>query len=286
MRVCFCTSDKPRERLLADAFARGAMAHGDDAVVRPLEADKQIVPDIDVAAMVGVKSRELYRAYWNAGVHVIMIDKGYTRHSGNGPVRLWEYWRVAVDGHHPTRYLMDVARPSDRFDRLSLEVKPWREAGDQIVFAGSSQKYHDFYSLRDPTEFARKIIRQTRSLQPEREVIYRPKPSWQDAVPIKGSTFSKGKSSIYDVLDGAHALITHGSNACFEAMLLGVPSVILGDAVAKPISSTTIDEIAAPRLAPETERQQLLWNLAYSQWTLTEFTSGEAWNVIRPQILR
>lgn len=285
MRVCFWHSDKPREHLLANAFAEGVRTHPDDTItMRPLLPTVEVA-DCDVACMVGVKSRELYRAHWDKGVHVIYLDKGYTRHAAPGPVKLWEYWRVAVDGHHPTQTLMNIARPEDRMDRLGLLMQPWRRSGAGIVIAGSSQKYHDFYGLRDPTAWATKLVRFIQANFPKRPIIYRPKPSWRDAVPIPGSTFSQG-GEIGDVLQGAWALVTHGSNAVFEAVLGGIPCIVLGDAVAKPISSTRMEELETPRLATYAERNQWAANLAYCQWTLPEFASGEAWRVIRPQIFR
>lgn len=284
MRVCFFSSEKARERLLADAFMRGVIEHGDDAFMRPLGDEGNTTIEAECFVMVGVKSRELFHAHWSRGAHVIMLDKGYVRHSGPGPIPTWEYWRVSVDAHHPTQYLMDTARPSDRFDRLNLEVQPWRTKGKQVVIAGSSAKYHAFYDLKDPTTFAKQIIKEL--LPRGRPIIYRPKPSWKEAVEIKGSIFSRGKESIMDVLAGAHALVTHGSNATFEAMLAGIPSIVLGEAVAKPISSTSLTEIEDPRIASDEERLQLLHNLAYCQWRMSEFASGEAWSFIRPVLFR
>jgi len=75
-------------------------------------------------------------------------------------------------------------------------------------------------------------------------------------------------------------LVTHGSNACFDAVCLGIPCIILGDAVAKNMSSTTLDEIESPRLASEAERHQWLSDLAYWQWTEAEHASGEAWDFL------
>lgn len=287
MRVVFHASDKPRERLLADAFLAGAKYHGDDGRVIPLSSDKSAIPECEVAVMVGVKSRELYQSYWNAGTHVVYLDKGYSRHGAEGPIPIWEYWRVSVDDHHPTAYLMNVKRPPDRWKRLGLKVYPWRdrESARHIVFAGSSAKYHAFYGLKDPTAYAKQVIKALAPLG--REIIYRPKPSWKEAVEIKGSTFNKAKeASIYDVLEGAYCLVTHGSNAVFEAMLMGIPSVVLGNAVARPISSTTLEEARKPRCASDELRYQLLYNLAYMQWTMEEFASGEAWATIRPRLLR
>lgn len=282
VKVCFFRSEKPREGLLADAFVRGLIEHGDDGVVRRLTGETQLASDCEVAVMFGVKSREAFHANWGAGVHTIMLDKGYTRHRRSGPVKTWEYHRVAVDGHQPTAYLGKVNHPSDRFERLGLEVKPWRASGEHILLAGSSQKYHDFYGISDPTRFWTKAVKRLSGT--EREIVYRPKPSWRDAVPIEGTRFSDSGETIADVLAGAHAMVTHGSNACFEAMLAGVPAIVLGDGVTKKISSTRLEDIESPRLAGDEERTQLLCNLAYSQFTLSEFASGEAWSHIRPII--
>lgn len=282
MRVTFWHSDKPREHLLADAFAAGVRTHADDTCeLRPLQPHI-VVAACDVAVMVGVKSRELYQAHWAAGIHVIYLDKGYTRHSIPGPVKVWEYWRTAIDAHHPTGRLMRVARPDDRAERLGLVLQPWRKKGSRIVLAGSSLKYHDFYGLRHPTTWAQKLVKQIQTVS-ELPIVYRPKPSWREAVPIDGTEFSRD-GDITEVLENAWCLVTHGSNAVFEAAINGIPSVVLGDAVAKPISSQTIEEIPNPKLASYADRHQWLANLAYCQWTLEEMASGEAWSILRPQL--
>lgn len=282
MRVCFFTNEKPRERILSDVFLRGLAAHGDEGEIRRLDGTAQVADGCEVACMIGVKSRAVCDANWRAGVHTLYFDKGYLRHRADSPVRIWEYWRVAVDGHHPTRTLMKVARPHDRLDALGLEMRPWRSEGEHIVIAGSSAKYHEFCGLPEPTAYARRLVRKLKGSG--RPIVYRPKPSWRDAVPIKGARFSRGPETIDDVLAGTHALVTHGSNACFEAVLAGVPCIVLGEAVAAPISSMDLDDIETPRLASEAERRQWLANLAYCQWTMTEIESGEAWATIRPQI--
>lgn len=281
LRVCFFHSDKPRERILADAWSKGVQAHGDTIELKALTPEIQIA-DADVACMVGVKSRELFRGHFDKGQHVVMIDKGYTRHAAPGPVKLWEYWRVSVDAHHPTLAVARWTRPMDRADKLGMVLSAWRKTGDHILFAGSSEKYHAFYRMRDPGRYLEKVVKITRAFS-KRPIVYRPKPSWSEAVPVPGTIFSRD-GSIEQALAGAWAMVTHGSNACFEAVLLGIPCVVLGDAVAKPISSTELSEIESPRLASYAERHQWLANLAYCQWTMPEMASGEAWATIRPQI--
>lgn len=278
MRVAFLASDKPRERVLADAFLEGAARHGHEVQQIQLTGES-ILPDADVIAVVGVKSRNLYQENQKAGRYVVMLDKGYTRHRGPQG-RTWEYWRIAVNDHHPTRHLELMHCPADRWSRLGLDVRPWRRKGGHIVLAGSSAKYHEFYGLANPTTYAKRVVKRLRR-HTDRPIVYRPKPSWRDAVPIEGTEYSTSSQAISEVLDSAYALVTHGSNACFEAMVLGVPSLILGNGVAKPISSISEKVINKIRLAPDAERMRLLHNLAYCQWTLPEFASGEAWETIK-----
>lgn len=279
MKVAFLASDKAREQRLADAFLMGARRHGHQTRIYDLR-DKTTLVAADVVCMCGVKSRELYQLYRNADVAVVYLDKGYARQrrpDGKG----WEYWRFSVNAHQPTRRLAALAMPDDRWKALGLERKPWRTSGVHVVFAGSSQKYHDFHAMRGATDYARRIVRQI--VTSGRPVIYRPKPSWDEAVPVPYSTMPEGQS-LSEALDGAWALVTHGSSACFEAVLEGVPCVILGDAIARPISSTDIADLAAPRRARPREVAQWLANLAYFQWTLEEMAKGAAWDFIGVEI--
>lgn len=282
MRVCFFASDKDRELQLAQDFLAGALAHGHVPEVRSLAPDVSLT-GFDIGCFVGVKSRALHRRFGDVGLPFIMFDKGYCRHKRRDGVKGWEFWRVAVNAHQPTARLGVIDMPSDRLDALELELNDWRSVGGHIVLAGSSAKYHDFYDLRNPTSYASGIVKTLRA-STERRIVYRPKPSWREALPIGRTGFSRPPETIAHVLAGAHALITHGSNACFEAVLAGVPCFILGDAVARPISSTDIGAIEHPMLATRKQRMRWLRNIAYFQWTSGEFASGEAWDFIKGEI--
>lgn len=281
MRVAFFHSNKPREHLLAEAFLEGVKRHGDAVAMVSNAEDPNY--QYEVACMVGVKSRELYQKHWRSGIHTVYLDKGYSRHQRSGPVNAWEYWRVAVDSHQPTdNYRADC--PDDRMKARGWdEFQPWRRKGDHIIFAGSSEKYHAFYNLGDPNEYAEKIIGKIRR-HTRKPISYRPKPSWAGALPIDGVHFSIAPETILGALHHAHALVTHGSNACFEAVSQGVPCVVIGNAIARPISSTSIPEIVNPRLATDDERRSWFSYLAYCQYTLGEMSRGNTWEWLRPQI--
>jgi len=281
VKLLFLASEKPREQELAAAFCAGLARHGDTGHVLTLDGSPIVATGYDAAAFVGVKSRDLFRANRAAGIATVMLDKGYVRHKPAGS-EVWEYWRTAVNHHHPTRSLAGKF-PSDRADALGLALAPWRERGGHILIAGSSAKYHSFYDLPSPTDWATRMVEQIRRITP-RPIVYRPKPSWRDAVAIPGTRYSGTDETLDRALAGAWALVTHGSNACFEATLWGVPSVILGDGVARPISSTRVEDVRDPWLASDADRRAWLAALCYHQWTLDEFASGEAWPWIRQEM--
>lgn len=282
MKVTFWAANKPRERVIASAFLDGVKAHGDKGEERELDRKDQAA-DCDVAVIFGVKGRELFREHWRAGINTVLVDKGYLRQRTDSPVRQCEYWRVAVNGHHPTKVIGRLNSPQDRWNALGLKAKPWRKSGEHILYAGSSAKYHAMAELPDPTSYAVGVVDRLNELT-ARKIIYRPKPSWHDAVPVKGAEYSHHPQRIADVLDGAHAMVTNGSNACFEAILAGVPTIVLGEAVSRPISSTTLDDVESPRMATDAERQQWLNDLAYCQYTLAEMSTGLAWSVLKRMI--
>lgn len=284
MKVVFLMSDKDRENTVADAFLEGVNSSGDEGIKHPKSGS--LDPSLgDVFCMIGVKSRKLFSQARKAGKHVIFFDKGYFRH--RGPTRTWEYWRVCVNDHHPTDYVAQAKHSAARWDILAkkrmLEVKPWRDSGDHIVYAGSSEKYHEFAGLPHPTEYAEGVIKEIKKLS-NRPIIYRPKPTWKEAEPIQGARFSGPTESIADVLRAAHVLVTNGSNSSFDAVLQGIPSVVLGNAIARPISSTDLQDVERPRLASEQERLQWLYNIAWCMFTEAEMEMSIPWQALRPQL--
>lgn len=278
MRFIFYVSQgKSREAPLCEAWIKGARASGDELVVKPNDV-KQPEPG-DVAIMVGLKSIDFRFKCQALGQRVLTFDKGYDRKH--------DWWRVSIDTHQPTRYLMQMQRTPDRMHACGWIEKPWREdhENNPVIIAGGGRKYYNAHDLPDPVEYVGDIVSSIRAAGCRRKIFYRPKPSMSDVQPVPGTILSRHKS-IYEILDNAHALITFGSNACFEAMLSGVPSIVLGDAIARPISSTSLDDINAPLLAAPDDRARLLASLSYCQFRLNELASGWAIDELKTQLWR
>ena len=84
----------------------------------------------------------------------------------------------------------------------------------------------------------------------DRPIWLRPKAS-SPTGPIDGADEYKLDGPFEALCPGAHAIVTYGSNAAVIGMLQGIPSIILGNGVMRPISSTDLSEIENPRLASQ-----------------------------------
>lgn len=282
--VFYVSVTKSREAPLRQAWERGVTNTGDEILIRRND-ETPIAGDDVVAIMVGLKSLTLRDACRAVGNRVITFDKGYDRKH--------DWWRSSIDEHQPTHYLDKLDRTPARMKAAGWEFKPWRgtdktgaivsDPSRHIIIAGGGRKYYDAHDLPDPVDYIGGIVAHIRAAGCTRKIIYRPKPSMADVMPVADTVLSRHKS-IYEVLENAHALVTFGSNACFEALLAGIPSIVLGDAIARSISSHSVDDIEHPKMVGDEERRRLLTSLAYCQFRESEIVSGFAINELKAQL--
>ena len=281
MRVGIYIADKEREHTLARNLSAGVEACGDEAETLWRADFEAPLPHIDVACVVGVKNNSNWfiDEHLAAGKHTLYFDKGYVRWPARRHEGGWVYWRVAIDGHQPTKYFRQRSRGKERWKGLKLGIERIAR-GKGILYAGSSQKFCDYYRLGDATEYAKSIVAEIRKYTDKR-IIYRPKPSWRHAVPIEGTDFSRSPQKIGAVLSVTDVMITYGSNAVFESILSGIPTICLGPAISRSISSTSIADVNDPYVAHGHEIKQWCYDLSYCQWKMEEYASGEAWADIK-----
>lgn len=88
---------------------------------------------------------------------------------------------------------------------------------------------------------------------------------------------TKGEGDLNETLSDAWCLVTHSSNAAVDAVISGVPALVLGQSAVKPVS-WTFQDIEKPRWP---ERDDWLFCLAHNQWTLAEMREGTAWEMLQ-----
>ncbi len=273
MRIGFVNSHKDVDIQLSSAFGMGLINCGENSFnLHQIEPDTDDLRQYDLVCVIGVKSVDIVRRLL-PGQKWLYFDKPYNRQWPN-------WWRVSVSSHQPTDYLLQRNYSPERARAQKwLPLPEWRSSSSgYILIAGASAKYHRFQMIAEPTIWAREVVKHIRRYS-QREIVYRPKQSWKDAVPVAGTTFRRPDSriSIEEDLRNAYVMVTHGSAAALDALRAGVPSVILGNAVTRDISSTSWSEIEEPRRATMDERERIVTALAHYQWTLDEITKGDMW---------
>jgi hypothetical protein len=151
--------------------------------------------------------------------------------------------------------------PDDRWRALNLQssVKPWRKGGRKIVFADTGFDYWDLHADRDWTKRTAAWLRD----YTDRQIVIRDKES---------------KVPLYDELADAHCLVTHGSIAAVESVIMGCPVFVHPDSAAALVGMTDFTKIETP-IYPE--RQQWLHSLAHNQWHEGELVDGTLWRMIQ-----
>lgn len=281
MKLAFYAAEKKKEKALVRSLAAGALLHGDE-VVEMEEFDGVIPEGFEAIACVGVKgrSRDVLNAAKSQGRGIVYIDKGYFRYLSSGERG---HWRVSIGGYQPIDFVRDERCPRNRWKRLGIPLSGRRSSGAYIILAGKSLKYHLFNGLPHPTEYAKSLIKEIRKYT-SMPILYRPKPSWGEAEPIEGTVYSPADQRLSGLLPTAHVLVTHGSAASLEALVFGVPSIVLGEDVGALVSGKELAAVAEPFFPDKDARERFLFNLAYCQWTEEEMISGEAWLHIREQL--
>lgn len=276
MRVVVLRSENGghRGRHLADAMVEGFKRHGCRVTIQ-----KQLVGvHGDLVIGYGWRNHVGFEAYRQAGGHFLYLDLGYWMRKPVGSK--WEgYHKVVLDAWCPTARMLR-GYTSDRFDRLKVPVVDNAARGEAIVVAGMSPKsaaHHGFQF----EEWERRVIAQL-GLSTRRRIVYRPKPS-KDARaagrPIAGAEFDQ--STPFDaLLRRAYAVVTHHSNAAVDGIAAGLP-VYCEAGVGRLLSVASLDDIDTANPAPADHRRQLLWDVAWQQFTPVEMRRGTCWEHFR-----
>lgn len=191
--------------------------------------------------------------YWDRGYARRVFATWLPRGSDLGIPGGYYRWHV---GQFQMTALRDV--PGDRWAALRTEARPWRRGGRQIVVIDTLP---DYWLQRGIENWAVDTAAKLRTLT-DRPIIVRAKES---------------KVPLYDELRDAHALVSHGSIAAVESVIMGCPVFVDRSCAAALVGLTDLAKIEAP-IYPG--REQWLHSLAYCQFNERELVDGTLWRLI------
>lgn len=233
----------------------GAVCRHDHVALSKLPSD--IVPIVGCSPQL-----TLMIANWRAGGRPwIYWDRSYARRvfatdlprGENGGYYRW----------HLNAYQMQKIRdvPADRWLSLQTDVWPWFKHGKHIVVAKPSPTYQKFHGIEGWTE---------RTLAELKRFTDRP-------IVIRDKEMQVSGRKLHEDLKGAHCLVTHGSNAAVEAVIMGCPVFVHEDSAASLVGMTDLIAVNSP-IYPD--RQPWLNSLAHSQFCESELVDGTLWRLL------
>ena len=116
-----------------------------------------------------------------------------------------------------------------------------------------------------------RMVERTIRKHSDREIVWRQ----------KASRGERTNDTIYDALeDDIYCLVTYNSIAAVEAIQYGIPAFALAPTAAAPVCSGDLNRIEKPVMPDEEVIYKWLSSIAYSQFSLDEIISGEAWRMV------
>lgn len=199
------------------------------------------------------RERKRTFVYWDRGY----VDRIFATCLPTGPDGGYYRW-------HLNAFQMQKVRsvPDDRWSALrsAASVRPWSKGGRHVVIAAPTRTYCRFHRCESwIAETIDALARVT-----DRQLVIRDKEQYK-------------RRPIQKDLEGALALVTHGSNAAVESVILGCPVFVHPDSAAKLVGQTDIAKIETP-VYPD--REPWLRSLAYCQFNERELVDGTLWRLI------
>ena len=230
----------------------GRVIRGDVRALRALP--REMVPIVGCSTylreMVGNWRAEGRRfIYWDRG-YWLRVFATWLPRGENGGLYRW----------HVNAFQLPSIRevPGDRLERRRPPVRPWNEKGSHIVVAQPTPSYAAYHGIEGWTERTLDAL----ALLTDRQIVVRGKES---------------KRPLQADLEGAHALVAHGSNAAVESVILGCPVFVDPSSAAALVGRTELKQIETP-VYPD--REPWLRCLSYSQFDETELVDGTLWRLL------
>lgn len=182
------------------------------------------------------------------------------------------YHRITKNDMQQNRFL-DV--PDDRWRALcafnpALNYRGWQRPGSKILLIMSTDKPFEYYG-NNRQQWIDSTVATLRE-HSDREIVIRE----------KAGRGERTNDTIYDALDqDIWAVVTYNSIAAVEAIQYGIPAFCSAPTAASMVATADLTQIETPVKHDESVIYKWLSCIAYSQYSLDEILTGQAWQLVQ-----
>ena len=214
-------------------------------------------------------NQAVWQAFRSSGRPVIVLEVGMLQRG--------QTWKMGINGTGSTAFYghgIDLQRPK----KLNLELKPWRESGEDIVIALQRHDSEQWAGQPAVDTWLKQTVDHLRE-HTQRPIVIRSHPR-QEVVVLPGCIIDKPlhMPNTYDdfdfdrVLNNAWAVVNWNSGPGSQAVISGVPAFVGSTSLAAPVANLDWSQIESPA---RPDRSQWLINLSHTEWTCTELATGQ-----------
>jgi len=221
-----------------------------------------------------------------AGKDMLIMERGFLKRS--------DYFSLGFSNVNGRAEFYNHKSPSDRYKELGIELSPWRVKEDGIILlcgqvAWDTNVQHINYTKeKSKSKMIKGYLNWLRdtaiylSETYDKDVIFRPHPLFAKPSLYKealaGVNIGWSDRSLEKDLKDSYVCVAFNSNTLVDAAIMGVPIVAFDrGSMAYPISNN-MKKLNKLKLY---KREQLLFDIAYSQWNSNEILKGIPWQRLK-----
>jgi len=247
-------------------------------------------PDADVAVIWSVlwqgrmrKNKNVWDRYRNSNKPVVVLEVGGIKRN--------ETWKIGINGVNREADFHNESADGERWNKFNIELKPWRQTGDDIIVCGQHTESHQWRNNQPMSKWFAQQIKEIRN-HTDRPIVIRPHP--RNHVAIDTTKYKDVKivgpkrdrntyddTDLADRLKSAWAVVSHSSNPAMTAVFSGIPVYVSEASLSYDVGNKTFENINNPVMP---DRQQWANRLAYTEWWTDEIEQGLPWKRIKRRL--
>ena len=252
-----------------DSFASGVRATGGTVVYNDINSDVAVIWSVLWNGRMA-PNKKIWDLYRSQNKSVIVLEVGGIKRNTT--------WKVGINGINGEANFGPKDNGPERANLLNLKLEPWRSNGRDIIICGQHDKSNQWRNMPPMSNWIYDVITIIRK-HTARPIIVRPHPRCTLKLNHSFNNLTIQRPhhlyTTYDDFDfdfhNAWAVVNWSSNPATQAVIGGVPVFVGPESLALDVGNKDLENINTPIMP---DRQQWLNDLAYTEWTTEEISTG------------